>query len=155
MVAEARLAPFVVEDGFLRRTDRKRYIKPDGVVFWEAFKPRPAELTLSFTYQDHQLRDENGLRQYQLHNELKNPSEKKGDLLGICKLTFHDLTGLLSPPLPPRFEEDPNDERYGRLHCLTGLPVSQEQMELMAELASQHREAGLPFHFVPKEKRIH
>ena len=150
MVAEARIVPFVAEDGFLRRTDRKRYIKPDGVISWEAFNPRKVDPTLSFTYQDHQLKDENGLQQYQLHNELK----KHGDLPGICKLTFHDLTGLLTPLLPPRFQEDPDDERYSRLHCVTDLPASQEQMELMAELASQHREAGLPFHFVPKEKRF-
>lgn len=148
MVAEARLVPFVVEDGFLRRTDRKRYIKPDGVVSSEAFRPRPAEPTLSFTYQSPPLRSHEGIHQYQLDKVL--PS---GDLPGVCKLTFHDLTGLLTPPLPPRFQEDPNDERYGRLHCVTDL-ASQEQMELMAELTRQHRDAGLPFHFVPKEKRI-
>jgi len=140
--------PFVAEDGFLRRTDRPKHIK-DGSVSWEAFKPREDDPTLSFTYQDDQLKDEGALRQYQLYNELPHH-----DLPGICRITFGDLTVLLKPPLPPRFEEDRNDERYGKLHCVTDLPSLQEQMELMAELASQHREAGLPFHFVPKEKRI-
>ena len=148
VVGEARLAPFDPQDGFLRRTDRKRYIKQGGVVFWEAFKPRDGEPTLSFTYQDNQLKDEDALRQFQLHNELPH-----GDLPGICRLTFGDLSVFLTPPLPPRFKDDPDDERYGRLHCVTDLPALQVQMELMAELASKRREFGLPFPLIPKEKR--
>ena len=85
MVGEARLAPFVAEDGFLRRTARPRYIK-DGSVSWKAFKPREHDPRLSFTYQDNQLKDEDALRQYQLYNELPHH-----DLPGICRLTFGGL----------------------------------------------------------------
>ncbi len=148
MVAEARLAPFVAEDGFLRRTDKPRFIK-DGVVSWEAFNPKFGEPTLSFTYQPDDLRDEKDLREYQLYNAFKF-----GDLPGICRLTFLDFTENLTPPLPPWFKDDPDDERYGRLHCLTDLPTSQLQKEALATAASRHREHALPFLYIRKEKRI-
>ncbi len=149
MAEPVAIDPFLPQDGFLRRTDRKNHIK-DGVVFWEAFKPRlPRDLDgLSFTYQNQELQSEGSLRQFQLHKALP-----LGDLPGVCRVTFGDLTGLLRPPLQPRVKADPDDERYGPLHCLTDLPASQEHMESMAKLASGHSEFGLPFPLVDKRKR--
>lgn len=147
VAGEARLAPFVADDGFLRRTDRPRYIK-NGSVFWEAFSPRKGESGLSLTYQDNYLKDDGALRQYQLYNELPHH-----DLPGVCRLTFSDLRDLLTPPLLPWFQDDPKDARYGSRHCLTDLPTSQEQMESMAHLDSNHHEFGLPFPLIRNEKR--
>jgi hypothetical protein len=149
VVEPGAIGPFLPQDGFLRRTDRPNRIK-GGLVFWEAFKPRMPHDTdgLSFTYQNHQLQNEDSLRQFQVDHELK-----LGDLPGVCRITFGDLTECLQPPLPPRSKADPDDKRYGGLHCLTDLPVSQEHMESMANLASGHNEFGLPFPLVDKKKR--
>ncbi len=142
------MTSFAPNDGFLRRTAGKRYIK-NGVVGWEAFKPREGEDGLSFTYQSPSLQSPEGIRSFQLDKVL--PS---GDLPGICKLTYSNLAVGLSPPLLPRFKMDLDDAKYGALHCLTELPQDQEQMEAMAQLASRNTDSGLPIPFVPKEKRI-
>lgn len=147
MGEQARLESFVPLDGFLRRTDRKPHIK-DGLVSWEAFRPRPHEPSLSFTFQTDWLATEEGLRQYQIDNALKF-----GDLPGVCKLTFHNLTELVHPPLPPRPQPAPEDPRYGDLHCVTDVPESQEHMEALARLATRNTDAGLPMSFVKKGKR--
>ncbi|GMU20993.1 MAG: hypothetical protein AMXMBFR13_10890 [Phycisphaerae bacterium] len=142
---DSRLGPFVADDSFLRRIDRKNRIRDGGLVTWEAFKPREDESALSFTYQDHSLKTDEGLRRYQTVKML--PS---GDLPGACKLTFHDLTQSLAPPLPPRQEVDDGDPDYGHLHCVTDPPQSDIHMEQMAKLATRN---GLVLPFVPKKKR--
>ncbi len=129
---QARLGPFIAEDSFLRHIDRKRRATADGVN-WEVFKPRPAERSLSFTYQDVRLMSDSGLDEYRLDKAM--PS---GDLPGICKLTYYDLTEALEPPLPPRPRHDPEDPKYGDLHCETGLPRDQIHMEKMAKLATRN-----------------
>lgn len=140
---------FVAEDRFLRRTDRKGYIKErDGrfVVVWEAFKPRPNERDLSFTFQALQLQSEEALRQFQQDKELP----ESGDLPGICRLSYANLN---DQSLPPRFKEDPDDTVYGKLHHVTDLP-SQPQMESLAAMASQNNDFGLPFPLIKRRKRV-
>ena len=138
------LGPFLAEDSFLRHADRKRHIK-DGIVLPDVFKLRSGEETLSFTYQDHSLQKEEELDRYQRYRAL--PS---GDLPGLCRLTFRDLTVALKPPLPPRPDPDPADDRYGRLHCCTNAP-NEDQLAAMAEIATRN---GIVRDFIPKEKRV-
>ncbi|MHC4091836.1 MAG: hypothetical protein ACYSVY_16480 [Planctomycetota bacterium] len=126
------LGPFFAEDGFLRRVDRKRRIA-DDIVTWEAFKPRESEAHLSFTYEDDSLKTDEGLTAY--HRAKALP---RGDLPGICKLTFHDLTQALEPPLRPRPERDRSDEEYGHLHCVTDCPSDELHMRKMATLATRN-----------------
>ena len=130
MGGQASVDSFVAEDSFLRHVDRKRYLKR-GIVTWKAFDDHHE--TLSFTFQDAGLKTEAGLNQYQRDKAL--PS---GDLPGICKLSFYDLTESLRPPLPPRRDPNLDDERYGHLHCCTDLPIDLEHKVEMAKLASRY-----------------
>ena len=118
----------------------------DGIVHWEAFDDRHP--TLSFTFQDQNLKTESGLYRYQRAKAL--PS---GDLPGICKLSFWDLTESLEPPLPPWAEPDPEDNEYGGFHCCTDPPLDQTHKESLAKLATQH---GTVLEFVrkPKKKKL-
>ena len=136
------VGPFVADDSFLRHVDRKRLIK-DGTVNLKAFKD--THPTLSFTYQDQNLKIENGLDRYQRDKAL--PS---GDLPGLIRLTFHDLAAALEPPLPPRPDPVPQDERYGHLHCCTDRPIDDVQRSKMAKLAEDN---GIVAEFVRKKKR--
>jgi len=140
--AQPTLGPFVAEDSFLRHVDREKRIK-NGTVSQEVFKDKHE--TLSFTYQDEGLRTEAGLGQYQRDKELGS-----GDLPGLCKITFHDLTVSLQPPLPPRPDRNPDDEKYGHLHCCTDRPIDDVHRRKMAHLAERN---GIVRPFVPKEKR--
>lgn len=142
MGVESSLGPFANEDSFLRRFLKRGLIK-DGTVSAEAFEDKHE--TLSFTFQDDGLRTDHGLNDYHSAKEL--PS---GDLPGLCKLTFHDLTVTLRPPLPPRPDPDPQDDEYGHLHCCTDQPSSDAQRTLMARLAERH---GVVRPFVRKKKR--
>lgn len=126
------LGPFIAEDGFLRRVDRRARIR-DDIVHWQVFEPRSQETGLSFTYQHDSLKTDQGLTAY--HRAKALPS---GDLPGICKLTFHDLTQALEPPLAPRPERDHSDKEYGRLHCVTDCPRDQLHMVKMAKLATRN-----------------
>lgn len=138
------VGPFGATDSFLRRVDRKGYLK-NGIVSSEVFKERQFERTLSFTFQDLGLCSKSGIDQYQIDKEL--PS---GDLPGICKLTWNDLTVSLEPPLPPRSVEDPGDKKYGHLHCCTDPPHNDEQRALMAYMAGRN---AIVRDFVRKRKR--
>ncbi|MCK6483584.1 MAG: hypothetical protein HUU22_05645 [Phycisphaerae bacterium] len=131
---EPILKPFQPEDSFLRRVGKKRYLRDGGEVSFEAFRPRDGEASLSFTWQDESLRSEEGLDEYQRNNALR----QSADLPGLCRLTFHDLTVSLSPPLPPRHDPDNADPRYGHLHCATDLPCDELHMEKMAKLATRN-----------------
>lgn len=142
MGVEASLAPFVNEDSFLRRF-LKRGLTKEGTVSAGAFKDQHE--TLSFTFQDDGLRTDKGLNDY--HSAKVLPF---GDLPGLCKLTFHDLTVSLKPPLPPRPDADPEDTKYGHLHCCTDQPSSDAQRTLMAYLAENH---GIVRQFVRKKDR--
>jgi hypothetical protein len=138
------LGPFVAEDSFLRHADRNRLFK-DGTVSPEVFKLRKNDSTLSFTYQDESLRDETALDQYQLDKELLS-----GDLPGLCKLTWNDLTVSLDPALPARHDPNSIDEKYGHLHCCTDPPRDDEQCSVMASLADRN---GIVREFIAKRKR--
>jgi hypothetical protein len=122
--------------------DRKRHIKK-GTVSPEVFEDQHG--TLSFTYQNERLRTEEGLDQYQRDKALKS-----GDLPGLCKLTFYDLTVTLRPKLLPRWHPVPEDEKYGRLHCCTDRPADDVHRRKMAHLAERN---GIVRPFVPKKKR--
>ena len=142
MGTRTALGPFVAEDSFLRHADRKRHIRDGTVspdVFWDNHQ------TLSFTYQDAGLRSEEGLDQYQRDKELPH-----GDLPGLCKLTFHNLTVELQPGLSPRSDPVPQDENYGHLHCCTDRPTDDVQRRRMAHLAERN---GVVREFVPRRKR--
>lgn len=142
MGARPTLGPFVDEDSFLRHVGRRRYIsRKDGTVSHEVFKDKHE--TLSFTYQNEVLRTDEGLNQYQRDKVL--PS---GDLPGLCRLTFYDLTVSLHPPLPPRSDPNPDNDRYGHLHCCIGRPVDDDQCTKMAHLAERN---GIVRPFVPKK----
>ncbi len=137
------LGPFVAEDSFVRHVDRRRRIKPNGTVSYKVFKDKHE--TLSFTCQNAVLRTEDGLDRYQRDKQFES-----GDLPGFCRLTLHDLTVKLEPPLPPRPDPVPEDEKYGHLHCCTDRPTDDDQREVMAHLATLN---GIVRPFVPKEKR--
>ena len=92
-----KVTHFINDDGFLRRVSNAGSLRRNGLVQEKAFKPRPYEEALSFTFQDESLQSDDAIRQYQLDNELDS-----GDLPGIFMLTFEDLTVRLEPPLPPR-----------------------------------------------------
>lgn|GEM_PF-3734229 len=139
------LGPFCSEDCFLRRIAKKRHVARDGTVSPEVFDVTDADDTLSFTFQDDNLKTEEGLDRYQ--RETAFPS---GARLGICWLSYDDLTVSLDPPLPPRHEPDPEDEKYGHLHCVTDCPKSYVRMVQMAKLATDN---GVVRHFDPHRKR--
>lgn len=141
---QASIGPFVADDSFLRRIDRKRHIHDDSVT-WEAFKPRESEQSISFTYRDGSLNTQEGLQRY--HRDRVLPL---GDLPGICKLAYYDLTVSLEPPLPPRSEPDLTDTKYGHLHCCTDCPRNEIHMEMMAKLATRY---GILCPFVRHKKR--
>jgi len=129
------LTSFSIEDSFLRRISSRGCVREDGTIGADAFTHRPEkkETALSFTYQDGTLKTKAQLDDYHRYNRL--PS---GDLPGICRLTFYDLTEGICPPLPPRHEPDPADERYGHLHCVTGLPHNEVHKEQLAKLATRN-----------------
>ena len=139
----ASLGLFAAEDYFLRRIAKPRYIKDDESVSWEAFDDK--QPTLSFTFQDNNLKTKDGLDEYQRY--WAYPS---GDLLGLCKLSFYDLTVSLEPPLPPRHDPVPEDEKYGHLHCCTDPPRDQDHCEKMAKLAMRN---GVVRQFVKARRR--
>lgn len=142
MGAQPRLDPFRDSDPFLRHVDRKNRIR-NGIVTYDAFLD--CHETLSFTYQDDTLRTDAALVQYQRAKELLH-----GDLPGLCKLIFRDLTVELVPPLPPRHDPDRTDKRYGHLHCCTDRPSNDDQRRQMASLATRN---GVVCEFIPKKKR--
>jgi hypothetical protein len=131
------------EDWFLRRVAYARYIKR-GLVSAKAFECRPGEVSLSYTFQDVELRTGQGLDAYHVHSAF--PS---GDLPGICTISFVDLVDRTKPPLPPRFDPDPDDARYGHLHCSTDCP-DRDNMERLAKLATEN---GVVRPFVPAADR--
>lgn len=130
----ANLGAFVADDSFLRHVSKKRHIADDGTIGREAFQPRVGEPTLSFTYQAETLRTDEALSAYQIDKKIPG----SGDLPGICKLTYYDLTEALQPPLPPRFDEVPEDPKYGSLHYVTDIPKDSIHMEMMAKLATRN-----------------
>lgn len=139
---EASVDTFAPDDFFLRRVSKKRYIK-QGVVSADAFDDKHP--TLSLTLQDENLKTEDGLDQYQLAKVL--PS---GDLAGIIHLSFHDLTENVKPPLPPRFDSDPTDERYGHLHCCIDRPRDKRHRDMLAKCAEDN---GVLLSVVRKKQR--
>lgn len=138
---EASVATFAPDDNFLRRISKRGNIK-EGVVHAGAFDD--GHSTLSFTLQDGNLRTEAGIDEY--HRDKALPS---GDLPGIICLSFHDMTEAVRPPLPPRREPDPEDEKYGHLHCCTDRPEDEAQRDQLAKLATRN---GVVRQLVRKKK---
>ena len=133
---------FAAGDCFLRRVSKPRAVR-NNVVTWEAFSD--SWDTLSFTSRDANLLTDHGLRQYQLDKALP-----RRDLPGICQLSFEDLAERLEPPLPPRNDPAPDDDKYGHLHCVTDRPYDEAHRIRMATLATEH---GVLLNFVPRRKR--
>ena len=127
---QANVVTFAVDDCFLRRVSKKRLIK-DGIVAAEAFDDKHP--TLSFTLQREYLKTEEGLDEYQRDKVL--PS---GDLPGLATLSFHDLTESVNPPLRPWREPDPEDEKYGHLHCCTKRAVNEAHREQLAKISTRN-----------------
>jgi len=123
---------FSRDDWFIRRVASKKHIKP-WHIHWRAFKPRKDERALSYTLQDEDLRTPAGIDRYQLHHVLP-----KGDLPGLCRVSYVDLVERLSPPLPPRLTVDEDDDRYGHLHCSTDCP-DRDHMERLAKCALENK----------------
>lgn len=120
------------EDWFLRRVAYNNHIKHD-TVHWKAFRPEREETALSYTLQAEDLGAADGIDRYQLYWVF--PS---GDLPGICRLSYVNLTEDLEPPLPPWPDLDETDERYGHLHCHTDLPRDKDSMRRLAVLATEN-----------------
>ena len=114
------------EDSFLRHANKPRHLR-DDIVIAELFRDGHDEL--SFTYQDESLTSPASLDQYQRDNVTEH-----GDWLGLCRLYYLDLTRV---SLEPRWAPDLNNERYGRLHCVTAAPTA-DQATLMAEAATRN-----------------
>jgi hypothetical protein len=115
-----------------------------------AFAPRNAT-TLSYTPRAGVLNTTQGLLAYREAKQM--PS---GDLLGICHLSFENLTTDMEAQsgkrLPPWADRDRLDRSrlYGRLHCSTKLPNPLQQ-ELLAECAT--RSGGvIPFEKAAKRR---
>jgi hypothetical protein len=51
----SRLGPFKLDNAFLRRIVGRSRISADGTIAAEAFKERPGENALTFTFQDETL----------------------------------------------------------------------------------------------------
>lgn len=114
------------DDSFLRHANKKRHLR-DGIVIAELFRDGHPEL--SFTFQDESLTSSESLDQYQRDNVTPG-----GDWLGLCRLYYRDFTRV---SLEPRWAPDLNNERYGRLHCVTAAPT-EDQAKLMAEVATRN-----------------
>lgn len=125
------LAQLAISDSFLRRVQYRRHMR-DGVVHWQAFKPRQDEEDLSLTIRREKLLSDDGIEEYQLRNAIP-PS---GDLPGICLLTLRNLTVELNPPRRPWRNPNPKDKVYGHLHYSIQLPEDKEHMKRMAFLAT-------------------
>lgn len=124
---------FASTDFFLRHIDRKRFVDSDETISADVFKPRERETGLSFTHQGPLLCHPDSIAAYQMAKRL--PS---GDLPGICRLTWDDLSNKLDPPLPPRPAPINEDPVYGDLHCLTDCPRDEIHRDRMAKLATKH-----------------
>lgn len=132
---------FLPEDAFLRHVDRKNRIRND-IVSPDVFKDKHE--TLSFFYQAESLRTDKALDEYQRDRQLMS-----GDLPGLVKLTYNDLTVSVEPPLPPVSEPDPDDEKYGNLHYCTAQPTD-VQRRVMAHCAKLN---GIVRPFIYKKHR--
>lgn len=116
-------------DKFIRRVRFADHIKR-GIVHWKAFKEKDEVLTLSFTFQNEELLADSAITAYQQYFSRMIG----GDLPGLLRLWFEGLATILAPPLPPRYEPDPEDEAYGHLHCCTDKPRDKKHMEQLAKL---------------------
>lgn len=139
---EASLDTFTPNDFFLRRVSKKKCIR-DGLIAADAFDDKHA--SLSFTFQNENLKTEDGLVQYQMAKAL--PS---GDLPGIVHLSYLDLTEKVTPPLPPRKDPDSTDVEYGHLHCSTDRPRDKHHRDMLAKCAESH---GVLLPVVPRKHR--
>ena len=143
-MGQKSLVDFLPNDSFLRRVTNKPGLFRQGIVPTEAFKPRGEEDALSFTFQHETLKSQTALEKYQL-----DCATPLGDLPGLCKLTFADLTIRVEPPLPPRYDPPKEPQKYGELHCVTDLP-NKKQRHQMAALAAEN---GIVLPYIKKAKR--
>lgn len=116
------LAQLAISDSFLRRVQYQRQMR-NGVVHWQAFKPRQDEENLSLTIRREKLLSDDGIEDYQLRNAIP-PSG--------------DLPVDLNPPRRPWHNPDPKDKVYGHLHYSIELPADMEHMKHLAFLATNN-----------------
>ena len=137
-MAEPALMPFVDNDEFLRRVRLPDHIKDKtGLVHWRAFKDNDPRMSL--TFRDEELRTDVGLDAYH-----KYFSDSIGQILpAILWFTFYGLTRGIDPPMEPRLDPDPDDAKYGRLHCSTNCPRDRVHMQLIAKLVNDGEHAGI------------
>lgn len=144
-MAEPALTRFADNDEFLRRVRLPDHIK-NGMLQWRAFKDNDPRM--SFTFRDEDLQTDIGLDAYHAYF-----SEQVGvPLPAILRFTFHGLTRCVDPPLQPRHDPDPSDQRYGRLHCSTEAPHDKAHRELLAKLVNDGMYAGIARRY-PKDAR--
>ncbi len=133
MADRAALIPPTSGDWFIRRNPYNNgfKIRPAGVIVArKVFRERHGSMSL--TRQTEELTTAMALSDYQLAHQL--PS---GDIPGLCKVSYRNLVEDVRPALPPRFELDRNDDRYGHLHYVTE-PPTEDQQEVLAKLASEN-----------------
>lgn len=128
---QASVSSFAADDAFLRHVHKRSLIK-DDLVHAEAFEDEHE--TLSFTLRAESLLSDEGIDQY--HHDKALPS---GDLPGLCQLYHRDFVDGVRPPLPPRHDPVPEDEKYGHLHCCTDRPIDRAHREQLAKLATRNR----------------
>lgn len=127
-MAQAPLTTFAPQDEFLRRVRLRDHVKK-GLVHWRAFKDN--DIRMSWTYRDETLKSDQGIDAY--HEYF---SELVGEPLPAI-LTFSCLgLGSIQPPLLPMHDPDPEDRKYGHLHCSTDSPRDKPHREMLAKLVN-------------------
>ncbi|MCH7884295.1 MAG: hypothetical protein IIC01_03505 [Planctomycetes bacterium] len=140
-MAEPALMPFADNDEFLRRVGFDNLIKRDHI-HWRAFKDK--DVRMSLTFRDKGLQSGAGLDAYhEYFSELFGKS-----IPAILWLSFYGLTRCIDPPLEPKHDPDPNDLKYGHLHCSTNAPRDNAHMQLLAKLFIDGKHAGIARRYV-------
>ena len=143
-MVEPALREFVDEDEFLRRVRYPDHFKR-GVLLWRAFKKEGAQM--SWTLRNDDLRTDVGLDAYHAHF-----SELVGEKLpAILWFSFYGLTRGIDPPLEPKHDNDPDDLKYGHLHCSTSAPHDREHMEVLAKLVNDGKHAGIAGRYMSRQ----
>ena len=94
---------------------------------------------MSWTFLDKELQSGTDLDAYHEHF-----SGLSGMYIpAILWFSFYGLTRRINPPLEPERDPDPNDLKYGHLHCSTNPPCDNAHMKLMAKLVNDGEHAGI------------
>ena len=142
-MAEPALMRFTDNHEFLRRVLFDSHVKRD-VLHWRAFKDK--DVRMSWTFRDESLQSDTAIDEYRAYfSQLIDESLKLvgASLPAILRFTFYGLTRCIDPPLEPRHDPDPDDSKYGHLHCSTEAPHDKAHMELLAKLVNDGQFAGI------------